>query len=218
MEMLSQNADCADQNSRQEKDEKEPRPRFGTGTAKEQPTTTLSPPAKTMASRVASSTAPPHPPHLLALTSQIHHNLLHQHDWASLTTHTHSPTPPHNLLPRPLLSGLPPHRIYTHPDTQLHQLMSPPSATSSPDGGTDHTENNDAHQPQPTTPDLPPQPEWVLPTHIDEKWSLSRLHQVFSGLPPADDGPKRVLLATAGTDSTVVYYILHEGIVKPRQN
>lgn len=30
--------------------------------------------------------------------------------------------------------------------------------------------------------------------------------------------PKRVLLATLDDDSTVVYYIVHDGIVKPRQN
>ena len=29
---------------------------------------------------------------------------------------------------------------------------------------------------------------------------------------------KRVLLATVDNDSTVVYYIIHDGIVKPRQN
>lgn len=29
---------------------------------------------------------------------------------------------------------------------------------------------------------------------------------------------KRVLLATLHDDSTVVYYIMHDGIVKPRQN
>ena len=31
-------------------------------------------------------------------------------------------------------------------------------------------------------------------------------------------GGKRALLATVGDDSTVVYYIVHDGIVKPRQN
>lgn len=31
-------------------------------------------------------------------------------------------------------------------------------------------------------------------------------------------GGKRVLMAIVGTDSTVVYYIVHEGVVKPRQN
>lgn len=29
---------------------------------------------------------------------------------------------------------------------------------------------------------------------------------------------KRLLLATLHDDSTVVYYIMHDGIVKPRQN
>lgn len=30
--------------------------------------------------------------------------------------------------------------------------------------------------------------------------------------------PKRLLLSTVDDDSTVVYYIVHDGIVKPRQN
>lgn len=76
--------------------------------------------------------------------------------------------------------------------------------------------------------------EWVLPTHLLEKWSLRKFAEVFDGVgeePPEDDGRqvreevkgkrrggKRVLLATLGDDSTVVYYIVHDGIVKPRQN
>lgn len=78
--------------------------------------------------------------------------------------------------------------------------------------------------------------EWVLPTHLLEKWSLRRFAEVFDAVgeePPEDDereqddarlmkgkrrGGKRVLLATLGDDSTVVYYIVHDGIVKPRQN
>lgn len=76
--------------------------------------------------------------------------------------------------------------------------------------------------------------EWVLPTHLLEKWSLRRFAEVFDAVgevPVVDDveeeggegkgkrrGGKRVLLATLGDDSTVVYYIVHDGIVKPRQN
>lgn len=81
--------------------------------------------------------------------------------------------------------------------------------------------------------------EWVLPTHLLEKWSLRGFAEVFDGVgeePPGDvrggdggrrirdevkgkrRGGKRVLLATLGDDSTVVYYIVHDGIVKPRQN
>ena len=31
-------------------------------------------------------------------------------------------------------------------------------------------------------------------------------------------GGKRMMLATLSDDSTVVYYLVHEGLVKPRQN
>ena len=75
--------------------------------------------------------------------------------------------------------------------------------------------------------------EWVLPTHLKEKWSLRRFAEVFDAVgerPPSGEegdegeglekrrGGKRVLLATVSDDSTVVYYIVHDGIVKPRQN
>lgn len=91
--------------------------------------------------------------------------------------------------------------------------------------------------------------EWVLPTHLKEKWSLKSFAEVFDAIeeePPTDveeqsevdgsnmdvdkgnvtdlrksterRGGKRLLLATVGDDSTVVYYIVHDGIVKPRQN
>jgi tRNA-splicing endonuclease subunit Sen15 len=83
--------------------------------------------------------------------------------------------------------------------------------------------------------DVAPEREWVLPTRLSEKWTLRRLSEVFDGLslvPPepqkeGTDGErsanpwrttKRVVLATADADSTVVYYILHDGVVKPRQN
>ena len=83
--------------------------------------------------------------------------------------------------------------------------------------------------------------EWVLPTRLREKWTLRRFAEIFDAVgeePPIvegeDDGGedeassvtekkgrrggKRVLLATMAEDSTVVYYIMHNGIVKPRQN
>ena len=81
--------------------------------------------------------------------------------------------------------------------------------------------------------DVPVEREWVLPTHLREKWSLRRFAEVFDAVaekPPELDqgveeagkgkrrGGKRVLLATVSDDSTVVYYIVHDGIVKPRQN
>ena len=84
--------------------------------------------------------------------------------------------------------------------------------------------------------DVPLEREWVLPTHLREKWSLRKFAEVFDAVgnvPPGEGveneggemedikirkGGKRILLATVGDDSTVLYYIVHDGIVKPRQN
>lgn len=90
---------------------------------------------------------------------------------------------------------------------------------------------------------LPLEREWVLPTHLKEKWSLRQFADIFDAIdevpqssdgdrisrendeaniekasPPKRTGGKRILLAIVGNDSTIVYYIIHEGIVKPRQN
>lgn len=167
-------------------------------------------------------------PHL-ALARQILHNLQYQHDWTALHLYTNS------SFPRPLISGIPPSRIYIHPDEQIAMLR--------------------AHIPESA---IAIEREWVLPTHLREKWSLAKFAAVFDcidvvpPLPPGGGsggttekegeggeeeegqgkggemrktigvgtrrGGKRVLLGTIGDDSTVVYYLVHEGVVKPRQN
>lgn len=87
--------------------------------------------------------------------------------------------------------------------------------------------------------DVPVEREWVLPTHVREKWSLRKFAEVFDAIgeePPSDyvageqyaeeeraswkrkSREKRVLMAVVNDDSTIVYYIVHDGIVKPRQN
>ncbi|KAL9047134.1 MAG: hypothetical protein Q9214_000215 [Letrouitia sp. 1 TL-2023] len=150
-----------------------------------------------------------------ALAAQVLHNLQFQHDWTDLHIRTESPVSS-SSLPRPLVSGLPPHRIYIHPDDQVTMLKN----------GVDEES-------------LPLEREWVLPTHLKEKWSLRQFADIFDAIdevPQSSDdgndqgnteeeapspkrtGGKRVLLAIVGDDSTIVYYIMHEGIVKPRQN
>lgn len=144
------------------------------------------------------------------------------------------------------MSGLPPSRVYVHPDEQIDMLKQ---------GVREQ--------------DVEKEREWVLPTHLREKWSLRRFAEVFDAVgeePPemgewggardeeVDEGGegrrktgsgverniagevvtarsnignrkgnkrrggKRVLLATVSDDSTTVYYIVHDGLVKPRQN
>lgn len=127
----------------------------------------------------------------LSLLDVVHNNLLNQADWKHLKLHTS------DAFPRPLLTGQPPEPVYAEDFDQQ---------------------------------------EWVLPVDIREKWSLRKSAEVFDSLPEgfwgmekaklrAGNGEgetksrgKRVLFAVCAEDSTVVYYVMHEGIVKPRQN
>lgn len=160
-----------------------------------------------------------HPPYLHHLASNVLYNLQYQHDWTSLAIHTHSSTND-TLLPRPIVSGLPPKRAYIHPDEQIEILKA------------EHATRQRIVQ--------VPEQEWILPTHWEEKWSLAKFAAVFDVLdtvPPSIGGEsqaedttavgskwqgknrqKRLMLATVHDDSTIVYYIMHDGLVKPRQN
>jgi len=138
--------------------------------------------------------------------------------------HTHSPLT-NKPLPRPLVSGLPPHRLYIHPDEQIELLKAADRERKT-------REEGDA---APLEVKAEPELEWILPTRLSEKWTLRRVADVFDAItpvPPRDDATdatkddlpnpwrttKRVVLATVDTDSTVVYYIVQDGVVKPRQN
>ena len=181
-----------------------------------------------------------HPTHLNHLALQIAYNLRFQHSWTDIRIHFASPDSVFAVpLPRPLLSGFPPQRLYVHPDEQLELLQK-----QKDEGGVG-------------MPELSREREWVLPSQLREKWSLKRFGEVFDAIPAipleqdgevafksqhhdtvmdtveteADESvksaspnewrtmqPKRLLLATLDDDSTIVYYIVHDGIVKPRQN
>ncbi len=158
------------------------------------------------------------PDHLAALTKVVLRNLEYQHDWTGVQTHTQDCN-----LPRPLIYGLPPKRLYVHPDEQIDIIKA----------------EKDRGESIPQEPEV----EWVLPLHLSEKWSPAQFAAVFDGIeavPPGgadreetlhvgggDEqwklwrGPKRgkrILLATVQDDSTVTYYWIFDGLVKPRQN
>lgn len=126
---------------------------------------------------------------LIHVLSVVQTNLEHQADWSALERHL----PPAH--PRPLLTGLPPSPIY------LDDGEAPTAA----------------HQEQ---------REWVVPINLRERWSVHKSADVFDSIPAGCWGvdktgkerKKRVVLACVGADSTVVYYVMHDGIVKPRQN
>ncbi|KAI1282489.1 tRNA-splicing endonuclease subunit Sen15 [Xylaria sp. FL0933] len=135
------------------------------------------------------------------LAETVLDNLKYQHDWTDLDILTYSPNNSEPFI-RPMVSGLPPRRLYVHPDDQIAMVKS----SAVPGGNILDT----------------PEVEWVLPTHISEKWTLKAFAAIFDSLPVQPsvhpERPKRIVLATIHSDSTVVYYILHDGIVKPRQN
>ncbi|OGM44624.1 hypothetical protein ABOM_006588 [Aspergillus bombycis] len=193
---------------------------------------------------------------LSASTIQILHNLQHQHLWTSLQVHNLkdpylrasslgeglATTPSEDqTAPQYLISGIPPHRVYTHPDEQLYLL-----------------ERGLREE------DIELERMFILPTVKNQPWSLRKMASVFDSLPGEADiqaeeasmndgeetndggggekaaklveyyeyrkkarltkewGGKRLLLAMVdrgmGGDGTVVYYVVQEGAVKPRQN
>lgn len=171
------------------------------------------------------------------LARQVLHNLRYQHLWKELVIHTHSSQSPQVALSRPLISGLPPSRLYVHPDEQIELLEEAKRKSKLPSCGDIQPKGGLLENTQ-------PEREWILPARLDEKWSLQKLAKVFDNisLEPPDLGAeckatgsapegtvamrtnhswhrnKRVLLGIVDSDSTVVYYVVHDGIVKPRQN
>ncbi|KAI0390367.1 tRNA-splicing endonuclease subunit Sen15 [Xylariaceae sp. FL0594] len=159
------------------------------------------------------------------LAETVLDNLKYQHDWTDLQILTHSPAPTDSgekatAFSRPMITGLPPRRLYVHPDDQISMVVKKPSASTSAASSNGNGSGGMVFDDTPET-------EWVLATHIAEKWTVRALAGVFDSLPPElrpstpqshPERPKRIVLATVHDDSTVVYYILHDGIVKPRQN
>ncbi|KAL4741843.1 hypothetical protein BDV11DRAFT_47823 [Aspergillus similis] len=180
---------------------------------------------------------------LASITHQVLHNLQHQHLWTSIQIHQMA-----TKFPITLISGIPPHRVYTHPDEQLYMVE---RGLREEDVELDRM--------------------FVVPTVQGQSWSLEKMAAVFDALPdPAEEegvtaagidtkaeaeekasrdengaadkaaklaeyydyrakarrtgewGSKRLLLAMidkgTGGEGTVVYYVVQEGAVKPRQN
>lgn len=160
------------------------------------------------------------------LAVQIVYTLAYQHDWTDLRIHLRCQS---KTMPAPMISGLPPQRLYVNPDEQIELLQKQKQAGKV------------------GLPDMPSEREWVLPTHLRDRWTLHRFAAIFDAITvvPEDlggiavpleqgdrsgpesvsdrrDNPwrktKRLALATLDDDSTVSFYIMHDGIVKPRQN
>jgi tRNA-splicing endonuclease subunit Sen15, fungi type len=142
------------------------------------------------------------------LRKAVAENLKHQHRWTEVDmassetgneTGNETETEDHHQLIR----GLPPHRVYTHPDEQVEAL---------------ELQRLTGQRPQ-----LAPEYEWVLALHVDESISVRVLASIFDTIPVGEQEAhpqraKHILVAVVHSDSTIVYYVMHDGLVKPRQN
>lgn len=64
-----------------------------------------------------------------------------------------------------------------------------------------------------------PSHEWILPVRTESNWSIRRWVSVFESLEAfTNESIKRILMAMYTDDSTVVYYFVHNGLIKPRKN
>lgn len=181
-----------------------------------------------------------------ATTIQILHNLQHQHLWTSLQIHdisvpANSTLDPTSLEPsardkgRTIVSGIPPQRTYTHPDEQLYLLESglreddlrPERVFVIPTsqgqywslrrmaGVFDALSNIEVVKGS----------EASTSENVDAD-KAKKLEQYYErkekSIETKEWGSRRMLLAMVdkgmGGDGTVVYYVVQEGEVKPRQN
>jgi tRNA-splicing endonuclease subunit Sen15, fungi type len=130
-----------------------------------------------------------HSPFDHALALQVLHNLQYQHEWTALQVHARSPLPPFAPLPRPLLSGMPPRRLYIHPDEQIELLKEAKkrqksiASSAAEKSGTSSTSTaaQDASKAKLDVQAMPER-EWVLPARLKETWSLKKMSEVFDCL------------------------------------
>jgi tRNA-splicing endonuclease subunit Sen15, fungi type len=113
--------------------------------------------------------------------------------------------------------GLPPRRLYIHPDEQVEMIDKERTSASKATQSAEY--------------------ELVLPVHFLESLNLRTFSNVFDSIVTlwrdctntggvstsgevntSKKQNHRLLLAIVHDDSTIVYYLVHDGIVKPRQN
>lgn len=182
-----------------------------------------------------------------ATTIQILHNLQHQHLWTSLQIHDISIPPNDSQEPVladtstrdqtcSIISGIPPQRTYIHPDEQFYLLekglredhLKPERAFVIPTAqGQKWTLRRiagifDALPNVEVVTDSESSSKGVAVDPDQEKKLAEYYERKEEALKAKEWGSKRMLLAMVdkgmGGDGTVVYYVVQEGEVKPRQN
>ncbi|ANB15703.1 hypothetical protein AWJ20_3342 [Sugiyamaella lignohabitans] len=63
--------------------------------------------------------------------------------------------------------------------------------------------------------------EYVLPVRTEQNWTVHQWACVFDGIKEATNAeasPRRVVMAMVTEDSTIVYYFVNNGLIRPRKN
>src|SRR5436190_6107402 len=197
-------------------------------------TTTRAPSRSALSSLISSDSPTTQQSPTAGLTAQILHNLQHQHLWTSLRVYDPLTLSPTQCIP--LISGFPLQAIYTHPDEQAYMLEHGIRGEDVPvervwvlpttqgqlwslrqlAGIFDALPNDDLYLVNHNSHNNGSKELQVGRTVNDKlaEYEGKKREKVWGG--------KRALLAMVnrcmGGDGTVVYYVILEGNVKPRQN
>lgn len=61
--------------------------------------------------------------------------------------------------------------------------------------------------------------EWVLAMSLDQSLTMAQLESVFKAIKELQgERPLKIVMGILSDDSTVMYYNVHDGLVKPRQS
>ncbi|CDK24402.1 unnamed protein product [Kuraishia capsulata CBS 1993] len=129
----------------------------------------------------------------MSLMEIIAQNLVHFHLWTSIQTFPKSSA---KGTPHGVVRGVPPKKLSeTTSISSTGETES--STTDKPDGDTSE--------------------EWVLPLSISDKLTVENIEQIFESIRSVGSyRPKRIIAGLLDDDGSVVYYFIHDGLVKPR--
>ncbi|KAI5299810.1 hypothetical protein KEM56_002953 [Ascosphaera pollenicola] len=181
------------------------------------------PPPSAVTSFIALSAAPEGP--ASAVAAQVLHNLQHQHLWTDLQSHNAFSLSPTQHAP--LVLGRPPQTVYTHPDEQAYMVQHGikvedvpvetewvlPTAQGQTWSLRRLAEIFDA---------LPDRSTVTADSSVALGSQNQKVDDFYRKRHEEGWNVKRLLLAMINTgmdgDGTVVYYVVLEGAIKPRQN
>lgn len=154
-----------------------------------------------------------------SIIDQVRLNLIHYNYWNNVTIHSHEDLE--------FLSGCPSEPLIPSDNvtaTTILKSLNNPNKSEIQTKDNDGVDNIDQLSKTETDLDL----EWIIPrrliynssqTQDQLKLSVKEINQWFKIIKTTIGyRPKRIIIAIINDDGTIVYYFIHDGITKPRQN